>query len=125
MSDDLLDETRRSWNLATQAHNRHKRDQAAFLRGGGSTLFPEETELVGDVRGKRLLHLLCNSGQDSLSLAGLGAVVTGVDLSDEAIAFATRLSGESGVPATFVESEAQAFLQAVAPGSFDVVFMSY
>ena len=125
MNDDLIDETRRSWNLATRAHNRHKRDQAAFLRGGGSTLFPEETELVGDVCGKRLLHLLCNSGQDSLSLAGLGAVVTGVDLSDEAIAFATRLSGESGLPATFVESEAQAFLEASVPRSFDVVFMSY
>lgn len=125
MSDDLLDETRRSWNLATQAHNRHKRDQAAFLRGGGSTLFPEETELAGDVRGKRLLHLLCNSGQDSLSLAARGAIVTGVDLSDEAIAFATRLSRESNVPATFVESEGQAFLDRAEPGSFDVVFMSY
>ena len=77
MSDDLLDETRRSWNLATQAHNRHEHDQAAFLRGGGSTLFPEETELAGDVRGKRLLHLLCNAGQDALSLAGRGAIVTG------------------------------------------------
>jgi SAM-dependent methyltransferase len=125
MSDDLLDGTRRSWNLATRAHNGHKRDQAAFLRGGGSTLFPEETELVGDVRGQRLLHLLCNSGQDSLSLAKLGAIVTGVDLSDEAIAFATRLSREANVPATFVESEAQAFLDAATPGSFDVVFMSY
>ena len=125
MSDDLLDETRQSWNLATQAHNRHKRDQAAFLRGGGSTLFPEEIALVGDVRGQRLLHLLCNAGQDSLSLAGLGAIVTGVDLSDEAIAFATRLSSEASVPATFVQSDAQSFLDRAPPGSFDVVFMSY
>jgi SAM-dependent methyltransferase len=125
MSDDLLDETRQSWNLATQAHNRRKRDQAAFLRGGGSTLFPEEVELAGDVRGQRLLHLLCNSGQDSLSLAARGAIVTGVDLSNEAIAFATRLSSDSGIPATFLESEAQSYLSTVAPGSFDVVFMSY
>ena len=125
MSDDLLDETRRSWNLATQAHNRHKHDQAGFLRAGGSTLFPEEMELAGDVRGKRLLHLLCNAGQDSLSFAGRGAIVTGVDLSDEAIAFATRLSQDANVPATFVESEAQAFLERAEPGSFDVVFMSY
>ena len=92
MSDELLDETRRSWNLATRVHNHHKRDQAAFLRDGGSTLFPEETELVGELRGKRLLHLLCNSGQDSLSLAGRGAQVTGVDLSDEAIASSGLLS---------------------------------
>lgn len=125
MNDDRLDETRRSWNLATQAHNRHKRDQAAFLRDGGSTLFPEETELAGDLRGKRLLHLFCNAGQDTLSLAGRGALVTGVDMSDEAIAFATRLSHDTEIPATFIESEAQAFLDGAEPGSFDVVFTSY
>lgn len=125
MSDDLLDETRRSWNLATAAHNRHKRDQAAFLRAGGSTLFPEETELVGELRGQRLLHLLCNSGQDTLSLASLGARVTGVDLSDEAIRFATGLAADADIPASFHRSEAQAFLDAAEPASFDVVFMSY
>ena len=125
LSDDLLDETRQSWSLATAAHNRHKRDQAAFLRGGGSTLFPEEVDLAGDVRGKRLLHLLCNSGEDTLSLAARGAIVTGVDLSDEAVAFATRLSSESGIPATFARSEAQSYLATVAPGSFDVGFMSH
>jgi hypothetical protein len=96
--DERLGETRRSWNLATQAHNRHKRDQAGFLREGGSTLFPEETELVGELRGQRLLHLLCNAGQDTLSLASRGARVTGVDLSDEAITFATRLAGDANVP---------------------------
>ena len=125
MSDELLDETRRSWNLATRVHNHHKRDQAAFLRDGGSTLFPEETELVGELRGQRLLHLLCNSGQDTLSLAGLGARVTGVDLSDEAIRFATTLAADAGIPARFIVSEAQAFLDAAEPASFDVVFMSY
>lgn len=124
--DARLDETRRSWNLATRAHNRHKRDQAGFLRDGGSTLFPEETALVGELRGQRLLHLLCNSGQDTLSLASRGAVVTGVDLSDEAIGFATRLAADANLPgSTFIHSEAQAFLERAEPGSFDVVFMSY
>jgi len=125
MTDRLLDETRRSWNLATRAHNRHKRDQAGFLRGGGSTLFPEELELAGELRGKRLLHLLCNSGQDSLSLVARGARVTGVDLSDEAIAFATGLARDAALPATFVLREAQAFLDEAEAGSFDLVFMSY
>ncbi len=126
LSDELLDETRRSWNLATRAHNRHKRDQAAFLREGGSTLFPEETALVGELHGQRLLHLLCNAGQDTLSLASLGATVTGVDLSDEAITFATELAADVGrTDANFIRSEAQAFLEQAAPGSFDVVFMSY
>src|SRR3712207_8987623 len=43
--------------------------------------FPEERALLGDLKGKTLAHLQCNSGSDSLSLALLGAVVTGVDIS--------------------------------------------
>ena len=64
---DLHEANRVSWNAATRAHNSHKRDQAAFLRGGGSTLFPEELELAGELSGRSLLHLCCNAGQDTLS----------------------------------------------------------
>lgn len=125
-----LAHTRESWNTATRHHNRHKRDQAGFLRGGGSTLFPEERDLlarhVGPLTGKRLLHPLCNSGQDSLSLAALGASVVGVDLSDEAVGFARTLSADSGLRGTFVHSEVQAFLEGDAERTpFDVVFASY
>lgn len=122
---DLHEANRLSWNEATRAHNSHKGDQAAFLRGGGSTLFPEEIELLGDVRGRRLVHLQCNAGQDTLSIARhLGAEVVGVDISDEAIAFAERLSAESGIPARFVRSDAYDFL-AATDDRFDVVFSSY
>ena len=65
------EENRLAWNEATKAHNSHKGDQARFLREGGSTLFPEEVALLGDIDGKRLLHLQCNAGQDTLSLARL------------------------------------------------------
>lgn len=41
---------------------------------------------VGDVAGKRLVHLQCHIGLDTLSWAGRGAVVTGVDFSAQAIA---------------------------------------
>ena len=123
----LHEDNRIAWNAATAAHNSHKRNQAAFLRGGGTTLFPEEIELLGDIQGRSLLHLQCNAGQDSLSLARLGARVTGVDISDEAIAFATTLSTDSGIPATFVRSDVYDWLAAAAaePERFDVVFSSY
>jgi SAM-dependent methyltransferase len=124
---DLHEQNRRSWNLATRAHNSHKRDQAAFLRGGGSTLFPEERELLGDLSERSLLHLCCNAGQDTLSLALLGARVTGVDISDEAIAFAERLSAESGVPGCFERGDVYEWLARAKDGqrAFDRVFMSY
>ncbi|HEU4410096.1 MAG TPA: class I SAM-dependent methyltransferase [Polyangiaceae bacterium] len=123
--DEKTRSTRESWNVATRNHNAHKGDQAAFLRVGGDTLFEEELALLGPLGGKRLAHLQCNAGQDTLCLARRGARATGVDLSTEAIAFARRLSAESGIAADFVESELVAWLGASEPASWDVAFSSY
>lgn len=123
----LHEENRLSWNAATEAHNTHKKDQAGFLRDRGHTLFPEELELLGDLHGKRLVHLQCNAGQDTLSLAKFGAIVTGVDISDTAIDFAWNLSKDSGIPATFLRTDVYDWLdQAVETGEeYDIVFSSY
>jgi SAM-dependent methyltransferase len=118
------EQNRRSWNAATRAHNAHKGDQAAFLRGGGSTLFDEERALLGELTGRTLLHLCCNSGQDTLSLARLGARATGVDISDEAISFAQRLSADTGIAAEFERADVLDWLPR-ATRTFDRVFMSY
>ena len=56
---------------------------------------PWEREEVGDVTGKRLLHLQCHFGLDTLSWARLGAEATGVDFSEPAIAFARALAAET------------------------------
>ena len=124
----LHEENRLSWNEATRAHNSHKRDQAKFFREGGNKLFPEETALLGDLHGKSVLHLQCNSGQDTLSMKQLGAAsVTGVDISDEAIDFARKLSADSGLAATFHRADVYEWLAEAARGDerWDVVFCSY
>ncbi len=116
---------RLSWNEGTKAHNSHKGDQAAFFRAGGNTLFPEEMNLLGDINGKTLLHLQCNSGQDTLSIANhLGARVTGVDISDEAIRFARQLSQDSNIAATFIRADIYDFFEDNQQ-HFDLVFSSY
>lgn len=124
---DLHEANRQSWNAATRAHNSHKRDQAAFLRGGGSTLFPEELELVGELTGRSLVHLCCNAGQDTLSLARRGARTTGIDISDEAIAFAKQLSGDAGIAGEFERADVYDWLPRAARERrrFDRVFMTY
>ena len=124
---DLHEENRLSWNAATEAHNSHKGDQAAYFRAGGNQLYPEERELLGDVAGLEIVHLQCSSGQDSLSLAQMGARVTGVDISDVAIEFARRLSVESGVPGTFDRMDVYDWLHQCgeAGTKIDVAFCSY
>lgn len=116
---------RLSWNEGTKAHNSHKGDQAAFFRADGNTLFAEETRLLGDIAGKTLLHLQCNSGQDSLSIANhLGARVTGVDISDEAIRFARQLSVDSGIEAAFIRADIFDFFDE-NQNQYDIAFASY
>lgn len=116
---------RLSWNAATRAHNSHKGDQAAFFRSGGSTLFEEERRLLGDIAGKTLLHLQCNCGQDSLSIANhLGAIVTGIDISDEAISFARQLSRASGIAAEYIRADIYDFFTDNHT-QYDRVFASY
>lgn len=119
------EQNRQSWNAATAAHDTHRSDQIAFYRGGGSTLFPEERALLGDLRGQTVIHLQCNAGQDTLSLVQEGAAeVTGVDISDTAIELARKLSAETGIPAHFVRSDVYDWL-AQTDRRFDLAFTSY
>lgn len=123
---DLREANRKSWNEATRAHNSHKGDQAAYLREpGNTTLFQDERELLGDISGRRLLHLQCNAGQDTLSLAKLGAQATGVDISDEAVAFARQLSADSGIAAEFERADLYDWFEHYSGPGFDKVFTSY
>ncbi|MEM9921253.1 MAG: class I SAM-dependent methyltransferase, partial [Bacteroidota bacterium] len=113
-----------SWNKRAVVHyDSEFYDNASFL-AGRSSLNPIELELLGDVTNKSILHLQCHFGQDTLSLARLGAQVTGIDLSDQAIEKAKLLSAESGVPATFLCCDLYS-LPTQLDQQFDIVFTSY
>src|ERR671917_2149231 len=124
---ELREQNRLSWNGAVGAHDSHRGDLAGYLRRGGSTLFPEELELLGNLEGKTLAHLQCNSGGDSLSLALRGAAVTGVDISEEAVSSARRLSAEASIPAGFERADVYDWLEEAARRGrrVDAVFSSY
>ena len=127
---ELHEDNRLSWNAVTPAHNSHKGDQASFFRCGGCKLYPEDRELLGDVRGLEIVHLQCNCGQDTLSIANLGArQVTGVDISDTAIDFAEQLGRDAGVTnAKFLRSDVYDWFDRATGDSgerFDIAFSSY
>lgn len=83
-------------------------------------------DLVGDVRGKRVLHLQCHFGMDTLRFGLLGASeVTGFDFSSEAIAAARDLSAKMGIPATFIEGDVLDPPAELPEDAFDLVFTSY
>ncbi|MCC2545393.1 class I SAM-dependent methyltransferase [Hymenobacter sp. BT175] len=127
MSTDLpyLDLNRAMWNDWTGPHLESAFYDVEAFKAGRSSLNQPELDLLGSVTGQRLLHLQCHFGQDSLSLARLGARVTGVDLADQAIAAARQLSQDIGVPAEFICSDVYSLPGQLPAGQFDVVYTSY
>lgn len=116
---------RASWNARTPVHLRSRFYDLAAFKAGRTSLRSIELEEVGDVAGRSLLHLQCHFGQDTLSWARLGARVTGLDLSDVAIAEARALARELGIPARFVEGNVYDAPELLGGERFDRVFTSY
>ncbi len=99
---DYINLNKQSWNAKTDVHIASDfYDMNGFL-AGKSTLNAIELELLGDVKGKRILHLQCHFGQDSMTLARMGASVVGVDLSDKAVERATEFAQKLALDATFI-----------------------
>ena len=98
--------------------------QALAGLAGRNSLTEIELELLGDVRGKRILHLQCHFGQDTLSLARMGAKVTGLDISDAALAEARTLAERCGLQADWVLSNVVDHRPEL-DGQFDIVYTSY
>lgn len=123
---DPIDVNRRNWDERARIH---LRDATGFygldrLRAGFDVLGAIEARDIGDVDGKRVLHLQCHIGTDSISLARRGAVVVGLDFSPVAIASAEQLARESGPAVTFIEGRVEDAAR-LTPGPFDLVYTSW
>ena len=98
----------RAWDQAAEAYARTiDRTVAALRRGEHSMVDAELPLLLPLVRGVSLaVHLQCAAGEDTLSLALLGARrVVGVDISAAMIALARETASRSAIAADFIESD--------------------
>jgi SAM-dependent methyltransferase len=121
---DYVQINRELWNKKTEVHFDSEFYDVPSFRQGRSSLNAIELELLGDIRGKKVLHLQCHFGQDTLSLARLGAEVTGIDLSDKAIEKARQLADELTLDARFICCDLFDLEQHL-DDLFDIVFTSY
>lgn len=119
-----IDINQKLWNQKTEVHyNSEFYDVPAFLKGKDS-LNTIELGLLGDIKGKKILHLQCHFGQDTIALSRHGAIATGVDLSDKAIGKAKELNNLAGTDARFIQSDIYR-LPEILEEKFDLVFTSY
>jgi SAM-dependent methyltransferase len=77
---------------------------------------------LGDIRGLRGVHLQCHIGTDTVSLARLGASMTGLDFSAPAVAAARELATGTGADAQFVQGDVYAAPDLLGPGGFELVY---
>ncbi|HYW26670.1 MAG TPA: class I SAM-dependent methyltransferase [Terriglobales bacterium] len=119
-----MEANRQLWDDRVDVHRRSDYYDVEGFRQGRNTLRSVELEELGDVTGRSLLHLQCHFGLDTLSLARMGARVTGVDFSKPAVALASSLAAELGIEARFVLSNVYQLTRELHE-QFDVVFTSH
>lgn len=123
---DPIEINRRNWDERAIIH---ARDTTGFyrldrVRSGEDRLPSLEATELGNISQKRVLHLQCHIGTDTLRLVRLGAIVTGLDFSAEAICAARRLADEAGLKADFVLGRVDEAAR-LTPGPFDLVFVTW
>ena len=121
---DYLGINKKLWNNRADLHYGSEfYDVDSFIKGKDS-LNPIEVDLLGDITGKKILHLQCHFGQDTISLARRGALATGIDFSEKALEKAVQLNEAAGTDARFIRSDIYR-LKDYLDEKFDIVFTSY
>ena len=125
MDDDYRTLNQANWDERAPAHAASPgyhleefRADPAYL----SEVVTFDLPLLGDVEGLRGVHLQCHIGTDTISLARLGARMTGLDFSPAAVAQATALSEELGAGVDFVQADVYDAAEVLPEGEFDLVF---
>ncbi|WP_370250616.1 class I SAM-dependent methyltransferase [Nocardioides sp.] len=77
---------------------------------------------LGDVAGLRGVHLQCHLGTDTVSLARLGARMTGLDFSAPALETARGLAEAAGAEVDLVHADVYAAPEVLPTGAFDLVY---
>jgi 2-polyprenyl-3-methyl-5-hydroxy-6-metoxy-1,4-benzoquinol methylase len=129
-TDRQVEANRANWNERVEGHLlAYRAEEFAADPAAISGVVRDDLELMrpilpnGSPDGLRLLHLQCHIGTDTLSWARLGAEVTGVDFSREAVEAARELATKAKLPARFVESTVDDAATAVGE-RFDIVYTS-
>lgn len=119
------EENRKSWNEMVDLHINHEEYRTQEVIDGGSSLKRIELDALGHVRGKSLLHLMCQFGLDTLSWARKGAAVTGVDISDTSVKRANEIKRKARLDGVeFVRCDVLDLIGKIDQ-RFDIVFQSY
>jgi SAM-dependent methyltransferase len=123
--EDYRDVNRANWDERVPAHVASPdyavarfTDDPSFL----SEVVSFDAPRLGHIDGLDGVHLQCHIGTDTVSLARLGARMTGLDFSRPALEQGRRLAAAVGVEVEFVESDLYGAPEALGRERFDLVY---
>ncbi|MBY8991850.1 MAG: class I SAM-dependent methyltransferase [Candidatus Lokiarchaeota archaeon] len=125
MNDKYFKANQKMWDEFAKEHFHNESEfysVNSFLEGK-TTLKQYELNDIGSVKGKKLLHLQCHFGLDTLSWEREGAIVTGIDFSGEAIRLAKVLTEKANLSGKFIRSNLYD-LPNVLSEKFDIIYTS-
>ena len=111
-----------AWGVNSKQHYNHFK--RLFLAGEYQLNKHIQAE-IGNLTGKKVIHLQCNTGADTIALSQLGAKsVVGVDLVPSNIHYAKKMANDLGVEnVSFIVSDIMEFMDNHNE-KYDVVFVS-
>jgi SAM-dependent methyltransferase len=116
-----IESNKQAWGQISEDHYHHYKQE--LLEGKHEFNKYIKAEL-GDLSGKRIIHLQCNTGADTIVLAKMGASAVGVDLVPDNVKYAKKLAGDLGVSnVDFIESDIMTFMESHNE-KYDMVFVS-
>jgi len=116
-----VEANKRAWGQVSEEHYHYFKKA---LTSGTYHLNKHIQAEIGDLVGKRVIHLQCNTGADTIELAKTADFVVGVDLVPDNILYAKKLANDLGVAnVDFIESDIMELMHK-HNDKYDVVFVS-
>ncbi|WP_432943681.1 class I SAM-dependent methyltransferase [Kribbella sp. CA-253562] len=123
--DDYREVNRQSWDERVAAHAASPDYKLARFEQDPefiSDVVRFDLPRLGDVRGLRGVHLQCHIGTDTVSLARLGARMSGLDFSGPAVAQAQSFADKLGLDIDFHQADVYDAVEVLGAASYDLVF---
>ena len=121
---DAMEANRRNWNARVPVHTGPDGYDLDFMVNDSEAICEVvafDVERLGDLTGLDVVHLQCHIGPDTISLARLGANVTGLDLAEDAIEAARELAQRCDADVRFVEANVYDAVDALG-ATYDLVY---
>lgn len=120
----MVKEVEKWWNEASPWFQKWAKLSTKSADYGPYAPRENQLNLLGKVKGKKILEIGCGGAQCSIGFAKRGAICTGVDLSDEQLKFARNLVREQNVNVKLIKGDVQTLKKFKSSG-YDIVFSAW